>query len=107
MGCSNHKQYGKAVLLLAHLNPVTNSHIRIISNLKSLYETVYIFPVRFLEHKREINTRSFPFSYDIRRAMIETVFGSTALCISRLCVLCALYKISTSTGISIFVVPQE
>lgn len=78
MGYSNHKQYGRAVLLLAHLNPVTNSHIRIISNLKSLYETVYIFPVRFLEHKREINTRSFPFSYDIRRAMIETVFGSTS-----------------------------
>jgi hypothetical protein len=77
MGCSNCKQYGKAALLLAHLNPVTNSHIRIISHLKSLYETVYVFPVRFLEHDHEVNTRSFPFSYDIRRAMIESVFGRT------------------------------
>jgi hypothetical protein len=76
MGYSNCKQYGKAALLLAHLNPVTNSHIRIISHLKSLYETVYVFPVRFLEHGREVNTRSFPFSYDIRRTMIESVLGS-------------------------------
>lgn len=78
MGHSNCKQYGKAALLLAHLNPVTNSHIRIISHLKNLYETVYVFPVRFLERDREVNTRSFPFSYDIRRTMIESVLGSNS-----------------------------
>jgi hypothetical protein len=78
MGHSNCKQYEKAALLLAHLNPVTNSHIRIISHLKSLYEAVYVFPVRFLEHDCEVNTRSFPFSYDIRRTMIESVLGSNS-----------------------------
>jgi hypothetical protein len=69
-------QYGTAALLLAHLNPVTNTHIRIISYLESLYNTVYIFPVRFLDRDREINTKSFPFSYDLRRAMIESVYGN-------------------------------
>lgn len=69
-------QHSTAALLLAHLNPVTNTHIHIISYLKSLYNTVYVFPVRFLERDREINTRSFPFSYDLRRAMIESVYGN-------------------------------
>ena len=78
MGASNYKQYGKAALFLAHLNPVTNSHIRIISHLRCLYETVYVFPVRFLEREREVNTRSFPFSYDTRKAMIESVLGSNS-----------------------------
>jgi hypothetical protein len=78
LGASNCKQYGRAALFLAHLNPVTNSHIRIISHLRSLYETVYVFPVRFLEREREVNTRSFPFSYDTRKAMIESVLGSNS-----------------------------
>jgi hypothetical protein len=67
-------QHGTAALLLAHLNPVTNTHIHIISYLDSVYNTVYIFPVRFVERDREINTKSFPFSYDLRRAMIESVY---------------------------------
>lgn len=67
-----------AALFLAHLNPVTNSHIRIISHLRCLYETVYVFPVRFLERDSEVNTRSFPFTYDIRKAMIESVLGSNS-----------------------------
>jgi hypothetical protein len=37
---------------------------------------VYVCPVRFVKNHGEINTRSFPFSYDIRRAMIESVFGN-------------------------------
>jgi hypothetical protein len=69
-------QYGTAALLLAHLNPVTKTHIHIISRLESLYNTVYIFPVRFLECDHEINTKSFPFSYDVRRAMIESIYGN-------------------------------
>jgi hypothetical protein len=78
LGAPNCKQYGKAALFLAHLNPVTNSHIRIICHLRRLYETVYVFPVRFLERDREVNTRSFPFSYEIRKAMIESVLGSNS-----------------------------
>ena len=78
MGASDCKQYGKAALFLAHLNPVTNSHIRIISHLRCLYQTVYVFPVRFLEREHEVNTRSFPFSYDTRKAMIESALGSNS-----------------------------
>lgn len=66
-----------AAIFLAHLNPVTNTHIRIISNLESLHNAVYVFPVRFLEGNYEINTRSFPFSYELRRAMINSIFGSS------------------------------
>jgi hypothetical protein len=66
-----------AALLLAHLNPVTNTHVRIISYLESLYRTVYVFPVRFLEYEREINTKSFPFPYALRKTMIESVFKGT------------------------------
>jgi hypothetical protein len=65
-------------LLLAHLNPVTNTHVRIISYLKSLYRTVYVFPVRFLEYDREINTKSFPFPYALRKTMIDSVFKGTS-----------------------------
>lgn len=71
-------QFGTAALLLAHLNPVTNTHIRIISFLEDSYENVYIFPVRFMMRNREINTKSFPFPYELRRAMIESVLGSTS-----------------------------
>lgn len=66
-----------AALLLAHLNPVTNTHVRIISHLERLYRTVYVFPVRFLEYDREINTKSFPFPYALRKTMIESVFKGT------------------------------
>ena len=67
-----------AALLLAHLNPVTNTHVRIISYLESLYRTVYVFPVRFLEYDKEINTKSFPFPYALRKTMIESVFKGTS-----------------------------
>jgi hypothetical protein len=43
-------------LFLAHLNPVTRTHVRIISHLESMYHTVYVFPVRFLERGREISS---------------------------------------------------
>ena len=67
-----------AALLLAHLNPVTNTHVRIISYLESLYRTVYVFPVRFLEYDKEINTKSFPFPYALRKTMIDSVFKGTS-----------------------------
>ena len=63
-----------AALYLAHLNPVTNSHERIISQLAKDYH-VYVFPVVFLKDGREVNTRTFPFSYDLRKKMLLGLFG--------------------------------
>ncbi len=63
-----------AALYLAHLNPVTNAHESIISFLKQDYN-VYVFPVRFLKDGAEINTKSFPFSYELRKEMVAAIFG--------------------------------
>jgi hypothetical protein len=65
-----------AAIYLAHLNPFTNTHRHIISLLLQRDYNVYIYPVRFLKKNEEINTRSFPFPYHIRKAMIESVFGN-------------------------------
>lgn len=62
-----------AALYLAHLNPFTKAHQEIINKLQKDY-TVYVFPVRFIKKGKEINTRSFPFTYDIRKSMIRSVF---------------------------------
>ncbi|MDX1373131.1 MAG: hypothetical protein R3321_11705 [Nitrososphaeraceae archaeon] len=62
-----------AALYLAHLNPFTKAHEEIITNLTKKY-VVYIFPVRFLLNGMEINTKSFPFSYELRKLMIREVF---------------------------------
>lgn len=62
-----------AALYLAHLNPFTKAHQEIITNLQKDY-IVYVFPVRFIKNGKEINTRSFPFTYDIRKSMIRSVF---------------------------------
>ena len=62
-----------AALYLAHLNPFTKAHQEIISSLQKNYR-VYVFPVRFLQNGKEMNTRSFPFPYEIRKLMIESVF---------------------------------
>ena len=62
-----------AALYLAHLNPFTKAHQEIINKLQKNY-IVYVFPVRFIKHGKEINTRSFPFTYDIRNSMIRSVF---------------------------------
>jgi hypothetical protein len=65
-----------AAIYLAHLNPVTRAHELIISKLKKDYH-VYVFPVRFIKDGREINTKSFPFSYELRKSMVESVFGDS------------------------------
>ena len=65
-----------AAIYLAHLNPFTNTHRHIISLLLEKDYNVYIYPVRFLKKSKEINTRSFPFPYYVRKAMIESVFGN-------------------------------
>ena len=62
-----------AALYLAHLNPFTKAHEEIITSLQKNY-TVYVFPVRFIKNGIEINTRSFPFTYEIRKSMIRSVF---------------------------------
>ena len=63
-----------AAIYLAHLNPLTNSHETIIAKLRGEGYHVYVFPVRFLKDDREVNTRSFPFSYDLRKHMVESIF---------------------------------
>lgn len=63
-----------AAIFLAHINPLTVSHESIIQNLLQNY-SVYIYPVRFLKDGMEVNTRSFPFSYEIRKQMILESFN--------------------------------
>ncbi|MDQ4050488.1 MAG: hypothetical protein M3093_02640 [Thermoproteota archaeon] len=67
-----------AAIYLVHLNPMTTAHETIISMLKKKYR-VYIFPVRFVKDGQEINTKSLPFSYELRKEMIESVFGDSVL----------------------------
>lgn len=66
-------------LYLAHLNPVTNAHIEIIKELQSLADVVKVMPVVFKTKDKEVNSKSFPFSFEIRKEMLETVFGDTIL----------------------------
>ena len=65
-------------IYLAHLNPVTNSHVEIIEELKKENKVV-VMPVRFLNEEKEVNSRSFPFDFEIRKKMIESVFGDSVL----------------------------
>lgn len=65
-----------AAIYLAHLNPVTKSHTRIISRLTEDHQ-VYLFPVRFMNRSQELNTRSFPFSFETRKSMVEVLFGDS------------------------------
>jgi hypothetical protein len=67
-----------AVIYLVHLNPMTTAHESIISMLKKKYH-VYIFPVRFVKDGQEINTKSLPFSYNLRKEMIESVFDDSVM----------------------------
>ncbi len=67
-----------AAIYLAHLNPMTKAHESIISTLKQNYR-VYVYPVRFLKDGREINTKSFPFSFELRKAMVESIFGDSVV----------------------------
>ncbi len=68
-----------AAIYLAHINPLTNSHVKIIQNLLDKDYVVYVFPVRFLKDGLEINTKSFPFTYETRKRMIESVFGDRVM----------------------------
>lgn len=65
-------------LYLAHLNPVTNAHVEIISDLRGAAGAVKVMPVVFRDRDHnEVNSRSFPFSFERRREMLESVFGDS------------------------------
>ena len=63
-------------IYLAHLNPVTNAHVEIIEELKK-EDNVVVMPVRFLKEGNEINSRSFPFNFETRKKMLESVFDNS------------------------------
>ena len=65
-------------IYLAHLNPMTNSHVEIIEEQKKENKVV-VMPVRFLKGGKEINSKSFPFNFEIRKQMIESVFGDSVI----------------------------
>ena len=63
-------------IYLAHLNPLTNAHVEIINDLLNT-DQVVVMPVRFLKDDTEINSKSFPFTFEIRKEMLESVFGDS------------------------------
>ena len=67
------------ILYLAHLNPLTNAHIEIINQLKSEADSVKVMPVIFKLGEKEVTSKSFPFNFEIRKNMLESVFGNSVL----------------------------
>ncbi|GFN39327.1 MAG: conserved hypothetical protein [Marine Group I thaumarchaeote] len=68
-------------IYLAHLNPVTKSHVEIIAELKKENQ-IRVMPVIFMKEEKEINTRGFPFNFEIRKKMIQSVFGDSIMVLS-------------------------
>ena len=64
-------------LYLAHLNPVTNAHVEIIKELKKEADIVKVMPVIFKYDEREVNSKSFPFNFETRKKMLESIFGDS------------------------------
>ncbi|MEX0862050.1 hypothetical protein [Nitrosopumilus sp.] len=64
-------------LYLAHLNPVTNAHVEIISELKKKADIVKVMPVVFKDGNREVNSKSFPFNFETRKKMLVSIFGDS------------------------------
>ena len=64
-------------LYLAHLNPVTNAHVEIIKELKKDADVVKVMPVIFRYDDREVNSKSFPFIFETRKKMLESIFGDS------------------------------
>ena len=60
----------------AHLNPVTKAHVEIIEELKKENQ-VRVMPVIFINKGNEINSRSFPFNFELRKKMLQAVFGNS------------------------------
>ena len=66
----------RTALYLAHMNPVTNAHVDIINELKEMADTVKVMPVVFRTN-HEVNSKSFPFRYETRKKMLESIFADT------------------------------
>ncbi len=64
-------------LYLAHLNPVTNAHVEIIKELKKEADIVKVMPVVFKYDDKEVNSKSFPFNFETRKKMLESIFGDS------------------------------
>ena len=64
-------------LYLAHLNPVANAHVEIIKELKKEADIVKVMPVIFKYDNREVNSKSFPFNFETRKKMLESIFGDS------------------------------
>jgi len=64
-------------LYLAHLNPVTNAHVEIISDLKKEADVIKVMPVVFKDGGKEINSKSFPFNFEARKKMLRSIFGDS------------------------------
>lgn len=64
-------------LYLAHLNPVTNAHVEIINELKNNADVVKVMPVIFKSGEKEINSKSFPFNFEVRKKMLTSIFGDS------------------------------
>ena len=64
-------------LYLAHLNPVTNAHVEIITELKKEADIVKVMPVVFKKGNQEVNSKSFPFNFETRKKMLMSVFGDS------------------------------
>jgi len=63
-------------IYLAHLNPVTKAHVEIIYELKKENQ-VCVMPVIFMNKGNEINSRSFPFNFDLRKKMLHAIFADS------------------------------
>ena len=64
----------QSIMWLAHVNPVTKAHEEIIRE-KMQAGNVYVFPVIFRKKDgREVNTRSLPFSFEVRKEMLRSIF---------------------------------
>lgn len=63
-------------IYLAHLNPVTKAHVEIVEDFRKENE-VRVLPVIFINKGREINSRSFPFDFKLRKKMLQAVFGDS------------------------------
>ena len=55
---------------------MTNAHVEIIEEQKKENKVV-VMPVRFLKGEKEVNSKSFPFNFEIRKKMIESVFNNS------------------------------
>ena len=64
-----------SIMWLAHVNPPTKAHEEIIRERMREGE-VYVFPVIFRNKERkEVSTRSLPFSFDVRKEMLQSIFN--------------------------------